>query len=381
MDTDVLVPDELNEFVASISHQAFDRIAPYAEALDREQRFSEPVWSALRDMGMFALTLPVEAGGAGAPFLAFALATEAIAMVSAAAALYPGTTVQVAGAVLRLGSESQRDIYLPGLLAAERPAAWAFTEPGTGSDPKQLTTTARRDGDGWRLSGQKLFISYARQCSVALVFARTDEGIGAFLVEPAAEGWSTGEPFEVMALGGSEPAPIFLDDLWVPDKALLGGPSGGFDAMIAGEALGKVRASAINLGITRRAIEVASTFALERMHRGEAIGTKFPTIQTHLAEMETVMLGARSLVLDAARLVDAGANVARVAAAARIASGRAAREATNAALQVCGAYGLTRDMIVERLYREAKFFEVAQGAVDLQRVIVARHVLDDARKR
>jgi alkylation response protein AidB-like acyl-CoA dehydrogenase len=369
---------ELAEFRDTIGARAMARISSYVDVLDRDQRFSPEVWAEVRDLELFGLSFPSSVGGLDGSFLAFVVATEAIASVSASAALYPGTTVQVAATIMRLGTHEQIERWVPRMVRGHSPVAWAFTEPQTGSDPRQLETTAVPDGDAWRLNGQKLFISYARQASSALVFARTPGGsVGAFLVETSTPGWSTGTPFELLALGGGEPAPIFLDDVLVPGDQLIGARDAGFDAMLAGEAQGKVRAAAICVGIAQRAIDEAAAYALQRTHRGESIARKFPTIQGLLGEMEATTLAARALVHHAAELIDLGAAVGREAAAARVVAGRAAREVTSAAMQVCGAYGLTRELPVERLYREGKFFEVAQGVAEIQRAIVGRHVIAD----
>ncbi|MDO8364100.1 MAG: acyl-CoA dehydrogenase family protein [Actinomycetota bacterium] len=374
----MLLSPELVEYRDTIRARAAERIGPWVDVLDREQRFSPEVWAELRDLELFGLPFAADVGGLGGSFLAFAVATEAVASISAGAALYPGTTVQVAATLLRQGTPAQVERWVPGMLRGEAPVAWAFTEPQTGSDPRQLQTTAVPDGDRWRLNGQKLFISYARQAAAAVVFARTPGGsVGAFIVETNSPGWTTGRPFELLAMGGGEPAPIFLDDVVVPADQLIGAPDRGFDAMIAGEAEGKVRAAAICVGIAQRAIDEAAGYALQRTHRGEPIAKKFPTIQGLLGEMEASTLAARALVHHAAGLIDLGRDVAREAAAARVVAGRTAREVTSAAMQVCGAYGLTRELPLERLYREGKFFEVAQGVAEIQRSIVARHVIAD----
>ncbi|HEX2384008.1 MAG TPA: acyl-CoA dehydrogenase family protein [Acidimicrobiales bacterium] len=372
--------DELEAYRRAVRAQAESTIGPFVKALDCEQRFSREVWDALRATDIFALPFPETAGGLGGSFLAFVVATEQIAAVGATAALYPGTTVQVASTLLHYGTPSQIECWVPLLLRGDAPAAWAFTEPQTGSDPKQLLTTAVRDGDGWVLTGQKLFISLARQAAIALVFARTsDDRVGAFLVDPSSPGWSTGQPFELMAFGGVEAAPVYLDDVRVPSDAVVGDSAHGFEVLLAGEGQGKIRVAAICVGIAQRALEEARRYALERKHRGEPIGRKFATIQGLLGDMQASTLSARALVRSAAVMFDEGADVHEVAAAARLVAGRTAREVTSAALQVCGAYGLTRELPLERLYREGKFYEVAQGVAEIQRAVVARRVMDATR--
>jgi alkylation response protein AidB-like acyl-CoA dehydrogenase len=377
----VNLTEELHIYARSVLVQAGERIAPHAAALDRDQKFSPTVWRELRGMELVGLPFPESIGGAGGSFLAYVIATEQVARVSAAAALYPGTTVQVAMTVHQYGRPEQREELLPTLLAGAQPAAWAFTEPQTGSDPKQLQTMAIPDGEAWVLSGQKLFISFAAHAQLALVFARTpDGGVGAFVVDTSTPGWSVGPPVELLAFGGCEPAPVYLDDVRVPADAMIGDPSTGFDVLLAGEAQGKIRAAAICVGIAQRALDEAAAYALARTHRGTAIGRKFPSLQVLLGEMQASVHAARALTLDAAQRVDHGDTVSDVAAATRIIAARAARETTSAAMQIGGAYALTRELPLERLYREGKFFEVAQGVAEIQKIIVAKHVLKEAER-
>ena len=376
------LPDALEEFRLEVRRRAESRIEPLIAEIDESGRFSPQLWSELRATEIFGLPFEERHGGLGGSFLAFVIATEELSRVGAIAGLYPGTTVQVAMTLVQHGTPAQQERWLPALIGGEAPAAWAFTEPQTGSDPKQIRTTARRVTSGeWVLQGQKTFISFARQAAVALVFARLDEGgLGAFLVETDRPGYSTGEPFKVLAYGGGEAAPVYLDDVHLPPTALVGGPGRGFDVMLAGEAQGKIRASAVNVGVSQRAIEEAGRFALARTHRDVPIAEKFPTIGTLLGEMEAQTLAARAFVRSVAQLVDDGEqDLAKLTASARIVTGRCAREVTSNALQVCGAYGWTKELPVERLYREAKFFEVTQGVAEIQKAIVARCVLSELR--
>jgi len=315
---------------------------------------------------------------AGASALAFVVALEQVAYSSAVAALYPGTTIQVARALLDHGHPVMRERWAKRLIDGDAVAAWAFTEPQTGSDPKQLTTRARRDGDSWVLDGAKAFISYSGVAEVALVFAVDEAGATcAFLVETDQPGWQPEGPVEVLAYGAAEARAVRLDDVRVPAEGLVGAVGDGFRVMLAGEALGKLRIAALNVGVAQRALDEATRYALQRTHRGTAIGEKFPTIRTLLADMSAGVLAARAALYDTARCLDAGGELTGRVAALRLVTARAATETTSAALQVCGAYGLSREMAVERLYRQAKFYEVAQGSLELQRVIAGKAVLTE----
>lgn len=371
-----MLTSELRELAVSVRAQAWRELAERDAELDRSQRFSPETWADLVALGIFGLPFAESDGGAGASALAFAVALEQIAYASATAALYPGTTIQVARALLDHGRPELRERWLNRLLDGDVVACWAFTEPQTGSDPKQLTTRARHDGDGWVLDGEKTFISYAAVATIALVFAVDEDGATcAFLVETDQPGWQPGAPFEVLAYGAVEACPVRLAGVRVPAEGLVGAVGEGFAVMIAGEALGKLRIAALNVGVAQRALDEAARYALQREHRGTSIGDKFPTIRALLADMSAWVLAARAALYDTAERLDAGAHVAGPVAALRLITARAATETTSAALQVCGAYGLTREMPLERLYRQAKFYEVAQGSLELQRVIAGKAVL------
>lgn len=370
-------PDEVGDVVALLRRVGTDKIEALAERVDRSQEFSPELWSVLAGLGVPGLAFGEEQGGFGGSYLTYVTGMEEIARAGACAALYAGPTVQVAMAIARYGSGQQWQEWGRGLVEGRALGAWAFTEPGTGSDPRQIRTTATRDGDGWRLDGGKMFISFADAADVALVFAKTGEDrLSAFAVDTESDGWQPGAPIKMMAFGGMGTAPVAIDGLRVPGSALVGEEGAGFDIMIATEAEAKIRAGAICVGIGRRALEEAVRYAGQREHRGRPIGERFATVQGLIGEMSARVDAARAMVHAAARAVDAQSpEVKRLAASTRIVCARMAREVTSDAMQVCGAYGFTQDMVLERLYREGKFYEVGQGVVELQRIIVGKQRL------
>jgi alkylation response protein AidB-like acyl-CoA dehydrogenase len=368
---------ELQALARSVRKQAWRSLAAPAAELDKRQRFDRRTWAAVCDLGIIPLSFAEADGGAGGSTLALAVALENVAYACATAALYPGTTIQVIRALLDHAAPTVQQRWVPRLMAADALASWAFTEPQTGSDPRQLRTRARRVESGWLLEGEKAFISYAAEAEVALVFAVTEEGeVAAFLTETDQPGWSPGAPVEALAFGAAEARSVHLDGVRVAAHGLVGELGNGFEVMLAGEGVGKLRVAAINVGVAQRALDEATRYARQRTHRETAIGAKFPTVQALLADMSAAVLAARAALYETAARLDAGAgDLAGRLAALRLITGRAATEVTSAALQVCGAYGLTRDLPLERLYREAKFYEVAQGSLELQRVIAGKAVL------
>jgi alkylation response protein AidB-like acyl-CoA dehydrogenase len=376
----VAVEPELEALRQAITSQAVTSVRPLVDDVDRMQTFSWELWRAVCDLGLTRLPFDEKFGGDGGTIRAYAVASAELAQQCAVAALYPGTSIQVAAALIEHGSPEHRTSVVPRLVAGEMIAAWAFTEPATGSDPRQISTRAVRDGDEWVLDGAKQFISYAEQAEIALVFARTsDSTLGAFLVDTSADGWSVGAPSEVLSMGGTEARPVHLDGVRVSEGHAIGPPQAGFEIMLTGEAFGKVRAASICVGIARRALQEAAEYGLTREHRGSPIAQRFPTIQALLGSAAAQTLAADALVMACADQLDRGLPIAGEAAAARLTASRAAREAATAALHVCGAYGLTRDMVVERLYREAVFFDVAQGVAEIQQIIAGRELLSAAK--
>lgn len=366
LDKDVL------DLLRRVGHE---RIRDLSARVDRTQEFSRELWDLLCDVGLPALPFAES-------YLAYVQGVEEVASHGAVAALYSGPTVQVATAIDRFGTEEQKARWGKGLISGGMLGAWSFTEPHTGSDPRQITTRATREGDGWVIRGTKMFTSFAAHADVALVFARTSETrLGAFLVDTSLPGWRPDAPIKMMAFGGQGTAPVSID-VRVPGDALLGDPEAGFDIMVGTESEAKVRAGAICVGIGRRAVEEAVRYASEREHRGEPIGMKFPTIQTLIGEMSAQVMAARAMVHSAARAVDRrDPELKKIAAATRIVCARMARETTSLAMQVCGAYGFTHEMVLERLYREGKFYEVGQGVIELQKLIVGKRALAEYRER
>ena len=373
--------DERSQVLESFSRLGRAEVEPLAVSIDRDGAFSSALWDLLAHHDVFSLSFPESVGGSGAPFSLYVAVIETLSVAGGIAGFYPSTTVQTARMLLDHGSADQQQQWFPRLISGQACAAWAFTEPQTGSDPKQIATRAVPEKDGWRLTGEKAFISFAARADVAVVFAQIDgSGLSAFLVDTADPGWRPGPPVSLLAFAGMGTASVFLDGIWVPRSGLIGAQGGGFTILHAGETEAKIRAAATCVGIAQRALDEAARYALARTHRGVAIGTKFPTIQGIIGDIASSVDAARAFVRDVAmKYEQRSPDIKRLAAAARLVSARTSREASSAALQVCGAYGLTKEMVVERLYREGKFFEVAQGVAEIQRAIVAKHVLANRR--
>lgn len=367
-----------SEIISHARRLADERLAPLAALVDRDQRFSDELWRELFEFGLAGIPFDQSIGGAGSTYLVYCDVVEAIARRAAVSTTYHAPAVLVAGALHRFGRAPIVDL-VPQILSGEITTCWAFTEPTTGSDPKQLTTRARRDGDTWVLNGEKTFITLAGRAHWALVFAITDDDrLSAILVDTDQPGWRPSPPFEFMAFGGAETGSVHLDDVLAPLDHLVGECGQGFEILLDVEAAGKIRAAATCVGIAQRAQELAASYALERTHRAQPIGHRFESIQWLLGEIGASIDAARALTREAARRHDASEEIQQIAASARIIAARTARTVTSDAMQVFGSYGVVRGSEIERLYREGKFFEVGQGVIELQRRIVAKGLLAQA---
>lgn len=370
------LPDDLEAFRTNLRRAVDARIVPLGPMIERTHGVVAELRDIVRELEITPIPFPAEVGGSDGSFLAYTVALEELARGSNLAASY--TSIQLSRTLLRVGSPAQIDEWVPRLVRNEITSSWAFTEPQTGSDPGQIETRAEPDGTDWVLNGQKLFISFAHDAAVALIFAKAPTGrIAAFLVDTTTPGWVPGEPLDVVH-GHLDTCPVYLEDLRVPGSAVVGDVERGFDVLLATEAEAKVTSAAGAVGMAQRALEEATRYALGRTHRGVPIGRKFPTIQSLLGDMASAVLAARSFTRAVADMIDAGLPVGTEAAALKIFATRSAREVTSNALQVCGAYGLTADMPLLQLYRDAKIGEVYGGVSEIQRIIVARDILNAA---
>lgn len=365
--------NDTTELIEAARVLAEEQIAPMARTLD-ETSWSNEAWDLLSDLGVTAISAPEEYGGLGLPYSAYLAVTEQLARVSAVAALVPSLNVLVIRALLRAGSDEAKARYLPGLVAGRLRGCWAFTESETGSDPKAIRTTARPapSGDGWLLSGGKMFISHSGHADVAVVFAQLDGRLTAFLGETT-DGFTPGRREPLLGLAGLDTGTVDIDGMHVHE--ILGDPGDGFRILLSGEAEAKLRASAACSGLAWHATQLAVDYARSREHRGTPIGEKFQTIQWLVAECAARAETIQALIERGSRLVDAGGDITAPAAKIKLMASRLAREVTSDAMQVHGAYGYTRDNDIEMLYRQAKMFEVVQGVSELNRVIIARDAL------
>jgi len=359
----------------TIRQFARKEISPLVSQIEREKKIPDDLLAKITDMKISGLAFPQEWGGSGASFVSFLLAIEEISYSYLPCIFFPLVCSMASYGFLSFASDYLKEKYLRGLLTGSLKGAWAFTEPGTGSDPKQLKTIAVKDGDEWVLNGTKRFITNSSIADIAVIFAQTEGGVTAFVVETKNPGYTAGKREEFVALDGADNGDIILEDARVESKNILGEEGKGFSILLGVEVFAKVTCCASNIGLAQAALDLAVQYAKEKTHRGIPIGQKFQMTQWNLATMASKVAASRAFLYSVGAKMDKGENVSAESALLKIFTGAAAREVASDALQVHGAYGLSKEYSIERLYRESKFSEVILGSNEIQRVIAANALM------
>jgi len=348
-------------------------IEPLARRIDKEDRIPKDVIRKMATKGFYGIPFPVDFGGVGADYISFVLVLEQIAQASAGVAGTIGAQALAEIATYRYGNEKQRQKYLVPLLKGEKIGCFAFTEAGTGSDPKAITTKAKLEGNEYILNGSKLLISNSPMADIAIIFAKDserDNRVSAFIVDARKEGFTIGKREDMLGNRGLEVAEIILNNVRVPKENMLGEGGDGYGILLKTISYGKVGTSAVTLGVMQAALQESMNYAKVRTQKGRPI-VEFQTIQWLLAEMSTKIEAARWLVYRTAFLLSQDANVMKESAMTKLFVSEAADEVVRNAMQIHGAYGYTKDFKVERLYRDARALGIIEGVSEMQRVIIA----------
>ncbi len=370
---------EQREIQALAREFAAAEIEPHAAEWDREHRFPKEVFSKLAELGLMGVCVPDEYGGAGADFLSYILVLEELSRADAGVGVTVGVHTSAATLpILTFGTDEQRSRFVPPLARGELIGAFALTETESGSDAGSLRTAAEANGDGWRISGTKQFISTAEYAGTFLLFARTDpdtpgaRGVSAFILD-ADHIRVTGHE-EKLGLNSSVTNSIAIEGAEVGPDRLLHEEGKGFTVAMATLDGGRIGIGAQALGIAQAAFEFARNYALERKQFGKAIA-EFQAIQWKLADMATEIDAARLLVYRAAWRKQQGLSHTEEGAKAKLFASETARRTTGEAIQVLGGYGYTKEFPVERYYRDAKITEIYEGTSEIQRLVIARSIL------
>jgi alkylation response protein AidB-like acyl-CoA dehydrogenase len=368
-------------------------VVPNAAAWDKEERFPAEVIPPMAELGLLGMQIPENYGGAGMKFHDYVIALEEVAAADGSLGLTMASHNSLCtGHIFLAGNDEQKQKYLPRLATGTVLGAWGLTEPGSGSDAGAASTRAiRREGrtaDGaarveWVLSGTKTFITQGSVAGVYVVLASTSpekrqKGLTAFIIERGTPGFRSGKRIEKMGLHASDTTELVLEDVVLGDEQRLGAIDQGFFDTLKILDRGRIGIGAWAVGIGQAAFAAARTYALARVQFGKAIA-EFQAVQHMLADMATELEAARLLVWRAAWLQDQKQRTTQESSIAKYYAGRAATRACNAALQIHGGYGYTREFPVERYLRDAKLAEIGEGTNEVQKLVIARELLEAVR--
>jgi alkylation response protein AidB-like acyl-CoA dehydrogenase len=356
-------------------------VAPKARAWDEEERFPKEIMPRLAELGLLGIRIPEEYGGSGMDTTSYAICVEEIAKVDGSLALTVASHNGLGtGHILSFGSEELKRKYLPKAATGEWLAAWALTEPESGSDSASMRTVATRDGNDWIIRGTKMFITQGSVGGFCVVLARTNpnvskqKGITAFVVEHGTKGFSASKHLEKLGCRSSDTCELTFEDVRVSDAQRVGEIDSGFIDTMKILDCGRVSIAAMALGLGYGSLEAAVTYAKDRKQFGKPLAD-FQAIQWMLADSKVELDAARLLTYRAAALADAGKRFSLEASMAKLYASEAATRACNRSLQVHGGYGYTREFPVERHLRDAKLCEIGEGTSEVQRMVIAKHLL------
>ncbi|MBM3597825.1 MAG: acyl-CoA dehydrogenase [Alphaproteobacteria bacterium] len=358
---------------------AREKLAPGAAERDRTSAFPREAIDEMGQLGLMGMLVPEDLGGAGADHVSYALALEEIAAGDGSCSTIMSVHNSVGCMpILKFGTTEQKERFLKPMAKGEMLAAFCLTEPQAGSDASAIKTRARRDGNHWVLTGTKQFITSGSNADLAIVFAVTDpargkKGISAFIVPTKTAGYQVARTEHKLGQNSSDTCQIVFEDCRLTPDLMLGAEGEGYKIALANLEGGRIGIGAQSVGMARAAYEAALAYARER----ESFGAKIINHQAvafRLADMATKLEAAHLLVLNAARLRDAGEPCLKEACMAKLFASEMAEEVCSAAIQTHGGYGYLNDFPVERIYRDVRVCQIYEGTSDVQRLVIARHL-------
>jgi alkylation response protein AidB-like acyl-CoA dehydrogenase len=356
-------------------------VKPLAPMLDRDGRFPHETVARMGELGLLGIAVPEQYGGGGADTVSYVVALEEVAKACASHAVIMSVNNSLfCDPLLKFGSEEQKQRFLLPFAAGEKIGCFALSEPEAGSDATNQNTLAVRDGRSYVLKGRKIFVTSGREAAAALVFCQTDRekghrGISAFLVENGTPGFLIPRVEDKLGLRASDTAEFVFEECRVPEANRLGEEGMGFRIAMSALDGGRIGIAAQALGIAAGAYELSLAYAKERKAFGVPIA-HHQMVQWMLADMATAIEAARLLVWRAAALKDAGKPFGPQASMAKLFASEMAMRVTTDAIQVHGGYGYLREYQVERYFRDAKITQIYEGTSQIQRLVIARHLLE-----
>jgi hypothetical protein len=373
--------DEQKALQSTVREFARQEIAPHSRALDESQQFPREIMAAAGELGLLGCLFPEEYGGAGLSYVDYVTVIEEISAVDGALGLSVAAHNSLcSNHIFMFGSEAQKKRFLVPLAKGEKIGSWSLTEPTAGSDAGGTRSTASLEDGAWVLNGAKTFATHGASFDIAVVFAVTDaekgkKGISSFIIERGTPGFKTGKKEDKLGCRASDTAELVMEDCRIPAENLLGKRGDGFVNALQILDGGRISIAALGVGMARGAFEAALAYSKERKQFDRPIAS-FQAIQWKLADMATEIAAARLLVYRAADMKDRGEDVNIASAMAKLYASEVAVRVANEAVQVHGGYGYTKDYPVEKFYRDAKICTIGEGTSEIQRLVIARRLLD-----
>ncbi len=367
--------------------QAFaaKEIAPIAASVDSDNLFPPHLWRKLGDLGLHGLTVGEEFGGANLGYLAHIVAMEEISRASGSVGLSYGAHSNLCvNQIHRNGTAAQKAKYLPKLVSGEHVGALAMSEPGAGSDVVSMKLRAEKKGDRFVLNGSKMWITNGGDADTLVIYARTDanagaKGITAFIVEKGFAGFSAGAKLDKLGMRGSNTFPLFFDNVEVPEENVLGGVGNGVRVLMSGLDYERAVLSGGPLGLMAAAVDAVVPFIHDRKQFGQSIG-EFQLMQGKVADIYTTWQATRAYVYAVGKACDRGDHARTLrkdAAGAILYSAEKATWIAGEAIQTLGGVGYTKEFPVERLWRDAKLYEIGAGTSEIRRMLIGRELFNE----
>lgn len=355
-------------------------IRPVVMQYDESQEFPSALVSELGKLGFLGMTWPEELGGAGLTDLEAIIVIEELARVDPSIALTVASHNSLCtGHIMLHANDAQKKNYVPDLASGRKLGAWGLTEPGSGSDSGGMKTTAVRKGNDWVLNGSKTFITQGSVGATYVIMAVTDPGLGkkgisSFILEKGMKGFTVGKKENKLGMRCSDTATLLFDNVLVPGENLIGKPGDGFRQALAVLDGGRIGIAALSVGIAQGSLDASLKYARDRRQFGQPLA-EFQAIQWKLADIATEVSAGRLLTQRAAWLKMSGQPYTQAASKAKYFASEAAVRAANEAVQIHGGYGFIKEFPVEKLYRDVKLMTIGEGTSEVQKMIIARHLL------
>jgi len=374
-----VLSEEEMMFRDAVSGFAEEEVRPRVQKMEREGKIDPDLIAKFFELGLMGVEVPDSLGGADGTLMMVTLAVEEVSKVDPAAAILMDVQNTLVNYPIRAyGSDYVKKTYLPQL-TGRKVGAYALSEPGSGSDAFGLATRAERRGDDWVLTGRKMWITNGAEAEIYVVFANVNpsagyKGITAFVVERGFEGFAVGKKEDKLGIRASSTTELILDGVVVPAKNMLGPEGQGYKIAIDTLNGGRVGIGAQMIGVAQGALRAATEYVKERRQFGKSI-SDFQAVQFQLAQARTEIEGARLMVYNAARLRDAGHDIAMEGAMAKLFSSQVAERVTSLSLELFGGYGYTKDYPAEKFYRDAKIGTIYEGTSNMQLQTIAKGML------